>query len=471
MYHLVDDTIVAVSSAPGHGPRGIVRLSGPDALEIVSSMLAPGDALTIADARGYTHHPIQMQLDEYCTVPAVLYIFRRPHSYTRQDSVELHTVGAPPLLEWIVERSLAAGARLAEPGEFTARAFLGGAMSLAQAEAVAATINARSDKQLRSARRMMRGQLGEQIVKWRDQLAELLALVVADIDFSEEPIDFISPEQLRAKLASLSLQIDRLIDCAQATERIQVLPQILLLGPPNAGKSTLMNRLSGIDRAIASAVSGTTRDLLSTPVTLDELGEIEAILLDAAGIDESADQVISAGRQRATEAAQSVDLCCVVLDMTHPVGESDLKRLLVPIKGQALIVGNKLDLIDEPAADRWRRQLQSLNTYPVYLVSAASGHGCAELKRTMADLICDDLAQGENAALSINGRQREALAQARAALGRCQALASNLTDTIDAAEIFALELREALDALGTITGQVTTEDLLGRVFSSFCIGK
>ena len=246
MYTSVHDTIVAVSSAPGHAPRGIVRLSGPDAIPIADHLFRADDARPLSESAGFTAHSGEVLFDDLHRVPATVYLFRKPHSYTRQDIVEFHTVGSPPVLEMMVERCLTGSARPAEPGEFTARAFLAGAMDLTEAEAVASTIRARSDAQLRAARRQMRGYLADQVRRWQDELADLLSLVVADIDFTEEPIDFISPKQLTIRLTHLQENLKGIMRTADSRERLDVLPYILLLGPPNAGKSTLLNTLSGM---------------------------------------------------------------------------------------------------------------------------------------------------------------------------------------------------------------------------------
>lgn len=466
MYTDIDDTIVAASSGPGRGPRGIVRLSGPDALGVAGRLI--GGASTLSRAPGFTHHRCTLQLDDDCAIDAIAYVFRAPKSYTRQDSVEFHTIGSPPVLEMIVGRCVALGARVAQPGEFTARSYLAGAMDLCQAEAVAAAIRARSDHQLRSARRMMRGEWAETVRVWRDELADLLSLVTADIDFAEEPIDFINPSELAARIGNLVVAVDSLLGAAPASRRSDSVPHVLLLGPPNAGKSTLLNRLSGVERAIASAVAGTTRDVLAVHVTF---GEIEAILLDAAGIDDDPDEVLAAGRRRALEAASQVDLVCQVVDTSSASPDRQLAALRAQVDGPAIVVGSKVDLLDEQTTRQVVDRLQSSGAGPVCMVSAASGAGIEELRDAVRlQLISRDDA-GEQAAIDLTTRQRSALDDARDALHRAAELATSAAATVDVAELIALELREALDALGGVWGEVTTEDLLGRVFATFCIGK
>jgi tRNA modification GTPase len=472
-YADVDDTIVAVCTARGIAPRGIVRLSGPDALAIAQAVFerpadpegTSGDALT--QRRGFRCITGHVVFDMHHRAPAQAYVFTEPHSYTRQDSVELHTIGAAPLLEMLVERCIRAGARPAQPGEFTARAFLSGALTLSAAEAVATTIHARTDAQLRSARKVMRGDLRDTIVAWQNALADLLSLVVADIDFAEEPIDFISTDELAAKVSDLHSRLLELIQTSESQSRIDAVPHVLLLGMPNAGKSTLLNTLTGIDRAIASAVAGTTRDILSAPATLSG---IEAILLDSAGVDDSPDQVLVHARQRAQEEAGRVDLVCIIVDVSESIVVAALARLRKLADGPTMLIGTKIDLVTEDR-DELVRKLGQTSERPVCLVSAASGEGIGELRATMARQLITQTTDAEHSAITLTTNQHVALTTASDALVRCLELTASSDNLLDIAELVALELREALDSLALTTGSVSTDDLLGRIFSSFCIGK
>jgi len=352
-------------------------------------------------------------------------------------------------------------------------------MDLASAEAVAGVIRAQSDAQLRAARTMMDGGLARGINDLRETLADLVALVEADIDFSEEPIDFIKPSELRAQIGDVVGRIDGLLAGAVSVERFDVLPRILLIGPPNAGKSSLLNRLSGTSRAICAAAAGTTRDVLTAPI---RLGRGEALLLDTAGVDESEDEIIAMAREMALCEAERVDLLCVVLDATGLAGDgASIARFLAVIESlesvAAVVAANKCDLLSADEERRAIERIESLlsasqrDVHAVCAVSALTGEGIETLRNVLAEQLVDlaDTTGGESILLA--ERQRTAITEARDALGRAIDLAAGAVETIDCADLLAFEIREALDHLGLVTGEVTTDDLLARVFTRFCIGK
>lgn len=468
MYADVDDTIVAVSSAPGGGARGMVRVSGPRALAVVKQIFTPDtDWDSFQVRRGFRADPGMISLPDPCRVPGAVYIFRAPRSYTRQDLVEIHTVGSPPVLDMIVERVIQSGARQAQPGEFTARAYLGGAMTLPEAEAVAATINAQTTAQMRAARKLMRGQLSERVIAWREQLIDLLSLVTADIDFAEEPIDFIHPDALKSRIESLRTEIDAIIAGADAHRRFDATPRVLLLGPPNAGKSTLVNRLCGYDRAVASSVSGVTRDLLAATA---RIGHRSVEFIDAAGIDDNLDELIADGRRMALDHARDADVVCVVIDGNDPPPLDRLDGLIAATDAPIVLVVNKSDLLEKPAIRKIGGDLTDRFAKPVVAVSALTGGGVESLNQAVAAAL-DSAGGQQDDVLTVNHRQRQALADARGSLDHCLETVIQASATLDVAELVAFDLTEAVDALGRITGEVTTDDLLTRIFSSFCIGK
>lgn len=466
--YAANDTIVAVSSAPGWGSRGILRLSGADAVAIASFLFAGDQDGDPSTAAGFTRIPGVVRPSQGMTLPGECYVFRAPHSFSRQDCAELHTIGSPPLLAMLMDRAVAHGARVAEPGEFTARAFLAGAMDLTQAEAVASLISARSDAQLRASHRIKEGTLSAQLASVADSLAELTSRVEADIDFSEEPIDFVGPDEIQEQLGELANRLQLLLEHAASTERLGRLPTVLLLGAPNAGKSSLMNALTGADRAICSAGPGTTRDILSAPMALPHG---EAMLLDAAGHDEGGEAVTRAAQQRLRAAAGQADLICLVIDVTRPPGENTFMPLSVAGRANVVIAANKVDGLDDQTACRRIEVLADARRGPVVPTSATQSIGLHDLRDAIRDALSGAQAASGDTTMALTSRQRSSLQECCTALERARDLTCGAAATIDLADLLAVDLRDALDALGEVTGRVTTEDLLGRVFASFCIGK
>lgn len=455
-----DDTIVAVSSPPGAAAMGIVRLSGDDALRIVNAMVG-GEGEKPSSLPSWSHDRFEIAASERATAPARVVVFRKPKSYTRQDLVEIHTIGSPVLLQMICRRAESLGALPALPGEFTARAMLAGAMNASQAEGVAALIHAESDTELRAARRMLESELSARIAETRGRLAETLALIEAGIDFAEEPIDFISPDELRSRVGSVSAELAELVKDSAVKERIDEVPRVLIVGPPNAGKSTLLNRLSGRHRALAAAVAGTTRDLLTAPA---RFGEVEAILIDSAGIDDSADEILARAREMVEDAASHVDLILMLTPHGQPEAEAFAKFAARLDPARVLRVESKCDL------GRQRAEPPK----PVggaIRVSAVSGEGVRELARAIERHLRGGAPLVATSSAVVTRRQETSLVAARDALDRAATLAAAANDTIDCAELLAFELREAMDALGEVSGEITTEDLLSQVFANFCIGK
>lgn len=464
MIERLESTIVAISSPPGPSALGIVRLSGDDALTIAHSLTG----LQIQSQSTWTRSRVSIRFDENCAIPALMYVFRAPHSYTRQHLVEIHTIGSPPLLEMIQRRCVSLGALPAQPGEFTARAFLNGAMDLASAEAVAGSIRAGNDVQLRAARRFLDGDFAGRIRSARDAVGELAALVEAGIDFADEPIEFITPAELKSKLAALGGMLNDLANQSRHGERAGSAPRILLFGKPNAGKSSLMNRLAGGQRAICSQVPGTTRDVLEAAIQLDPG---EAILLDCAGVDDSSDFISTLARSHTLSAADRVDLVCLVIDASSSFSRQEpdeLKSLDLPPLVVAL---NKADLVETPLRDELYSLWASRGAASVCRVSAKTGEGVDELRRAWSDALALAPASMSPEAVVLNERQRTAVLSACESLARAMNLVAGSQTVGSNAETLAFELREALDALGQITGEVTTDDLLGQVFARFCIGK
>lgn len=468
---MLDDTIVAISSAIGHSPRGIVRLCGPAAVSIADELLQlvsepplcgrPGHSWCLGRLRVRPPHPVP-------TIPAEAYLFRGPRSYTQQDIVEIHTLGSPPILSMTLQHCFARGARLAEPGEFTARAFFSGQLDLSEVEGVAALIHAESDAQLRAGERLLHGALSGHAKSFQDRLSDVLALVEADIDFAEEAIHFITPSELRERLGAVAADIRGLLASSLRAERIETLPRVMLVGPSNVGKSSLLNRLTGVDRAICSPLPGTTRDVLTAPL---EMPHGEAILVDAAGLDRTETLIDRLAEAAVRQAVQQADLILFVVDLSEQPIRPRFDLLDDVPERPLIVLGNKADLVGSHDLEGRLRSVVPPRPARVLAVSARTGQGCETLISAIEQILYAEPVDAGMEMITLNARHRHALGAAADAIDRAVLLASKVTETLDAAELIALELREASDHLGQVAGQVVTDELLGRIFANFCIGK
>lgn len=442
------DTIAAISSAVGPAARMIVRVSGERAREIARSLCVAA-CLKPASASRETIAFTGFSL------PIWLYAFHAPRSYTGDELTEFHLPGNPLLARMLLDECLRLGARLAEPGEFTARAYFNGRLDLAAAEGVAATIAAQNEAELQAARQLLAGELARRLRPMMDNLTQTLALVETGIDFSDEDVTFIATSDLESRLDLIDAELSELVGGTARFERLAHEPQIVFVGRPNAGKSTLLNALAGRERAVVSAVAGTTRDVVSADVKLAR-GIVK--LLDVAGLDDVVSDdarrgpqtdIVRQMRERALRTVETSDLVILVRDPHDPVPLPDLPR------PPDLIVHTKRDLLSPG--------ITSSSSADQVSVSAHAGDNLDRLRTRL-----DTLAFGADThrpSLALNARHLAAIADARAALQRARGNATS------GAEIIALDLREALDALGAILGQVSPDDVLGHVFSTFCIGK
>jgi len=461
-----EDTIAAISSAVGQSARGLVRLSGPEAVALAEQVFRCDGGRRVGDLTGHVRQAGQVLIrPQGPLLPAELYLFRSPRSYTGQDLVELHTIGAAPLLTMLLERILWAGARLADPGEFTARAFFSGKVDLAQAEGVAATVASQSDAQLVAATRLLDGELSRRTRGIGEALTDVLALVTAEIDFADEPIEFISSAELVGRVAQVAGQVRELLGGSVAIERMEVLPRVMLVGGTNVGKSCLLNRLTGLDRAICSPLAGTTRDVLTASA---DLADCEALLLDAAGLDVTDDPLERAAHAAARDAVAVADAVAFVVDASADDhrGEAELLGEVRQLNARApvVVVANKTDL---------RADLAGLETRfggEMLPVSALTGAGLEALRRRLGGHLADR-APPQGGRLLLHDRQRRQIALAAEATGRAADLLAPAGEVADVAELAAVELRAALDALKELTGDVVTEDILASIFARFCIGK
>lgn len=474
MFDQLDDTIVAISSPPGIGPRGIVRLSGPQARGLAASIFETRNPPALLDAPPWRRLAGRVRIDDTARVPAEAYVFLKPASYTRQDLVELHVASSPPVLAMITEQLTRAGARQAEPGEFTARAFFAGALDLTEVEGVAAMIAATNDSQLRASEALLHGELSRRTVHHRDELADLLALIEARIDFAEEPYAFITPDAVAETLENTLKSLQVLTRDAPAVERLEVLPTILLTGRPNAGKSTLFNRLTGMDRAIRSATAGTTRDLVSAPLTLPGG---EALLIDSAGLlaDDEAGPSLAEdipdrlAQTTARQALKQADVIVLVADAREALHPSD-ESLLRQLTGRCVcLAANKADLL--PRSQPVDLQAHARVGCTTVTISALDGQGVDTLRTTLDSLVFAGSRPHGEAILALSNRQRESLREACDALRNAIELCPREHAAQEPTELIAMEIRSAMNALSHLTGEIMTDDLLARVFARFCVGK
>lgn len=449
---LMNDSIVAIATAPGRGGVGIVRLSGPAAARIAEALTRrPLPAPRTAALRHF-HDAAGAALDS-----GLLLHFPAPHSFTGEDVVELQGHGGPVVLDLLMRAALAAGARAARPGEFSERAFLNGRLDLAQAEAIADLIDAGSAEAARAAQRSLDGVLSQRVDALAEQLIALRVYIEGALDFSDEDIDWLGAAALHERVDTASLQLDQLLADAGQGRRLREGFVVTLTGRPNVGKSTLLNRLAGADIAIVTAIAGTTRDVLREDLNLRGL---PLTLIDTAGLRDTDDPVEREGVRRARRALEQAELALFVTDTRTGLGEED-RRLLAGLPPQlpCVIVHNKIDLVGETP-----RREQAEGRVSLHL-SAASGEG--------VDALIDEILRAAGlqttAAASFSARTRhiDALQRARAHL---QAARQRLAERA-LPELAAEELRLAHEALGEITGRFGSEDLLGRIFAGFCIGK
>ena len=447
-----DDTIVAIATAAGEAGIGVVRLSGPQALTIGKRMFrASSRECAFESHRLYHGHVI----DAGEVVDEVLVAYMKgPRSYTAEDVVEIHGHGGPAPLERILRLAIGHGARLANPGEFTLRAFVNGRLDLAQAEAVADVIQARSEASLRLAVNQLSGRLSSAVDQARRRILGVMAQLEANIDFSE---DDVPPAAASGLVSELSLALDELCRILQAADEGILYrrgARVAIVGRPNAGKSSLLNALLRTNRAIVTPIAGTTRDTIEESINL---GGLPVVLIDTAGMTETADPVEAIGIGRSRQAIEEAEAVVFVYDAS--IGWTPQDEELVPQGKPVLLVANKCDLVENalpcplPEGER------------ILLVSALTGDGLAELEEALRGRLAPHAAVDD--ILVNNLRHKTLLEEA----------AQHVRDAIGSvreqrpADFISIDLRAALGALGTITGTEVSESLLDEIFSRFCIGK
>jgi tRNA modification GTPase len=437
----VNDTIVAVSTPPGRGGIGVVRLSGKDARRIAEQIL---QFRTAPEWRSW--HSQMAKLADVDEVVASF--FEAPRSYTAEDVVEISCHGSPVVLRFALDRALDAGARLAEPGEFTLRAYLNGRIDLPQAEAVRDLIEATTLYQARVATQQAGGSVSRRIAPMKEQLLELIALLEAGIDFAEDDISVAPPEELLRRLKPVIEGVKQLAASFQYGALVRSGLTLAIVGRPNVGKSSLFNCLLEQDRAIVTDIPGTTRDLVSETASI---GGIPVKLYDTAGVREGSELVESLGIERTLQAIADVDLTLVVVDLSQGITAED--RELIARAPKSLVAGNKCDLPHDAA-----------NVLPV---SAKTGEGIGALRKAILEAIAPAGAFEQETGFITSVRHERLLAESAEYLEKARGA---VQDGIPH-EMLLLDLYAALRPIDAITGATTADDILNRIFSTFCIGK
>lgn len=448
-----NETVVAVSTPPGRGGIGIVRLSGTHALEIANSLLTLRGPLAHTQARFAEIRDPETgaKLDE-----AVVTYFAGPNSYTGENLVEIAAHGSPVILDFLVRSAVRRGARLARPGEFTERAFLCGRIDLTQAEAVRDLIESQTLYQARVAAEQMGGALSRRVRPAKQELVELIAVLEAGIDFAEDDVEVTPDGEITTRIQSIAGSLAKLEQSFEAGRLVHSGLSLAIVGRPNVGKSSLFNRLVERERAIVTSLPGTTRDLVTETVSL---GGIPLQLVDTAGLREAVDEAESIGVQKSREALADADVVLVVLEAGVPLREDEAELIESLLGRRALIARNKSDL---------ELKNETLGELPLALVntSAITGEGMAELREALLKQVSNPAGETESGMLT-SIRHHEAVTLALAALGK----AADAVRGKVPHEMLLLDLYAGLRQLDSLTGETTADDILNRIFSSFCIGK
>lgn len=455
MYVNHTDTIVAISTPPGRGGIGIVRVSGGDLRRLFDQLLGQTPVPRRAT------YSVFKDADGSDIDQGVALYFPGPDSFTGEDVLELQAHGSPIVLDQLVRRCIHLGARLARPGEFSERAFLNDKLDLAQAEAVADLIDAGTTQAAKGALRALKGEFSNKINELNEALIGLRVFIEAAIDFPEEEIDFLADSPIQDELTQLITRFDCLLGETHQGVLLKEGLNVVIAGEPNAGKSSLLNALAGVELAIVTEVPGTTRDVIKENVNI---GGLPVQLVDTAGLRDSDDPVEKLGITRARQQIAEADKVLWVVDASTLSDEPSLGEILDRYPepsdiGDVSVVVNKIDLVDSS-------KVAKCTDTGCLLVSVRSGEGVVELRRYIENL-CRHYGQGEGI-YTARRRHVQALENARANL---LSASEQLARDNSASELAADDLRQAQNQLGTITGAVTSDDLLGVIFSNFCIGK
>ncbi len=448
-------TIAAISTPPGLGGIAVLRLSGPDSWKIAGEISEFGFSILDFTANSARHTRI---IENSSVVDdVVVTLFKAPKSYTGEDVVEISCHGGRYAADKILNLLLLHGARQARPGEFTERAFLNNKLDLAQAEAVAGLIHARTERAGRAAARQLQGGLSEKVRRMRSKILDLLALIEVELDFAEEDLELQSPADRQQQIMQVQVECQCLIDTFKRGRLVREGLKVAIVGAPNAGKSTLLNALVGEERAIVSEIPGTTRDVVEAHLLLNG---IEVIFQDTAGIREAEGRIESMGIERSIRAMENADIVLIVVDCTDDAEILSLPPLRGGNQGGVFVL-NKTDL--RIHKDSEIQLLDPVASLPRFEISAKSGAGISALLDGLIPIITSEDIGNEEIVVT-EARHFGALSRAAESLLAAQGQSHNTT-------LMASDLRDAVNALGEITGETIGEEILDRIFTKFCIGK
>lgn len=458
------DTIVALSTPQGIGAIGVIRISGLQAFDICNKIFKTKSSKqkNFYNVRSHTIHFGTIQNDEVIIDEVLVSIFKTPHSYTSENTVEISCHGSPFIQQQLIQLIIKHGARIANQGEFTLRAFLNGKMDLSQAEAVADLISSNSASAHQIAMQQMRGGFSSKIKLLRQNLIDFASLIELELDFSEEDVEFADRNDLKNLVNSIQRIVQRLIDSFEVGNVIKNGIPVAIVGKPNAGKSTLLNALLNEDKAIVSHIPGTTRDVIEDELTIDG---ILFRIIDTAGIRETFDIIESIGVEKTFEQIKLSAIVLYIFDI-HEVTAAELQLIIEEIKphlhnSELVLVGNKIDHEDKEYA---LQEFEDFNN--ILFISAKEQTNLDQLKKHLVHLF-DNRTVNITETIVTNARHVEALRNTNTSLVKVlEGLHNNVTG-----DFLAMDIRQALHYLGTITGEISSDDLLSNIFSRFCIGK
>lgn len=466
---MLNETTICALATPGHGAISVIRVSGPEAIQIVESYFkAAAEDKVLKDQAPNTIHFGTIQKEKEVVDEVLVSLFKAPHSYTGEDSVEISCHGSPYIQQRILELLVAAGATPAKAGEFTQRAFLNGKMDLSQAEAVADLIAAESEGAHKVALQQLRGGFSHKMKSLRDQLLYFISLIELELDFSEEDVEFADRSKLAGLVNDIRSLIDELIQSFQIGNVLKNGVPVAIIGRPNVGKSTLLNALLKEERAIVSDIEGTTRDSIEDTINLEG---ITFRFIDTAGIRETADTIENLGIRRTYQKIEQASVVMLLVEASDSPAliQRSLEAIQTQVQGHTkdlILVLNKDDQVDDNKLMALERTI-TLNTNEKLIpISAESGHNMDKLSALLLDMVSIGSLKHQDVVIS-NIRHLNALKSASESLSR---VSEGLTTTLPT-DLLAQDIREALHFLGEITGEVTTDEILGNIFKNFCIGK